>query len=108
MSRIRISQAGVFKVEGKTYCIPEHLSARQLSNYRTLLRPIPDIRGGTRLSTEQREASEAYFSRRAATGVIPGLDMDACASLSAREMRVIHRWIARHRDPSRDGQRVGS
>lgn len=100
MSPIRISQTGVFKVEGKTYRIPEHLSARELSSYRTLLRPVPDIRGGTRLSDERRAATEAYFSRRAAAGVIPGLDMDACASLSAREMRVIHRWIARHRDPA--------
>ena len=104
MSRIRISATGVFRVEGRTYRIPEKLSARELSNYRTLLRPIPDIRGGTKLSSEQRAATEDYFSRRAVAGIIPGFDMSASESLSAGEMRVIHRWIARHRDPAGDGR----
>lgn len=98
MSRIRISQDGDFQVKGRSYRIPEDLSARDLSNYRTLLRPIPDIRGGTKLTAEQRAATEAYLSRRAAAGIIPGFDMNASASLSPGELNVIHRWIARHRD----------
>lgn len=97
MSRIRISDDGEFEVGGKAYHIPEDLPARTLAVYRTLLRPIPDIRGGTQLTAERRAASEAYLSRRAAAGVIPGFDLGASASVPARDIRAIHRWIARHR-----------
>lgn len=97
MSRIRISEDGEFEVQGTAYRIPEDLPARTLAIYRTLLRPIPDIRGGTKLSAERRAASEAYLSRRAAAGVIPGFDLSASSSVSAGDIRAIHRWIARHR-----------
>ena len=97
MSRIRITQDGDFRVEGRSYHIPEHFPPRALSSYRSLLRPIPDIRGGTKLTAEQRAATEAYLLRRAAAGLIPGFHMNASESLSPRDMRVIHRWIAAHR-----------
>lgn len=98
MSRIRISPDGDFKVGGKSYRIPDQFTPRAISNYLELLRPIPDIRGGTKLSVERRAATEAYLSRRAATGMIPGFRMSEAESLSMREMRVIHRWIARNRE----------
>lgn len=97
MSRIRISEDGEFEVGGRAYHIPEDLPPRTLAVYRTLLRPIPDIRGGTRLSPERRAASEAYLSRRAAAGIIPGFDLSVSASVPAGDIRAIHRWIARHR-----------
>ena len=97
MSNIRISEDGEFEVGGKAYQIPEDLPARTLSTYRTLLRPIPNIRGGTQLSDERKAESETYLSRRAAAGVIPGFDLDASESVPARDLRAIHRWIARHR-----------
>jgi hypothetical protein len=97
MGRVRISQDGDFRVEGRSYRIPEHIPPRALSNYVTLLRPIPDIRGGTRLTVEQRATTEAYLFRRAAAGVIPGFDMSASEVLSPGDMRTIHRWIATHR-----------
>jgi len=97
MGRVRISPNGDFRVAGKSYHIPEHMPSRALANYRTLLRPIPDIRGGTRLTAEQRAATEAYLFRRAAAGLIPGFDMGASETLSASDMRTIHRWIAAHR-----------
>ena len=104
MSNIRISEDGEFEVGGKAYHIPEDLPARTLSTYRTLLRPIPNIRGGTQLSAERKAESEAYLSRRAAAGVIPGFDLSASESLPARDLRAIHRWIARNRlDPSSVG-----
>ena len=98
MSRIRISPDGDFKVGGKSYRIPDQFTPRAISNYLELLRPIPDIRGGTKLTVERRAATEAYLSRRAATGMIPGFRMSEAESLSMREMRVIHRWIARNRE----------
>lgn len=98
MSRIRISPDGDFKVGEKSYRIPDQFTPRAISSYLELLRPIPDIRGGTKLSVERRAATEAYLSRRAATGMIPGLRMSEAESLSMREMRVIHRWIALNRD----------
>lgn len=98
MSRIRINPDGGFKVGDRTYQIPDQFTARAISSYLELLRPIPDIRGGTKLSEERRAATEAYLSRRAATGMIPGFRMSEAEALSMREMRVIHKWIARHRD----------
>lgn len=97
MGRVRISPNGDFRVEGKSYHIPEHMPPRALTNYLTLLRPIPDIRGGTRLTAQQRASTEAYLFRRAAAGLIPGFDMAASEALSAADMRTIHRWIAAHR-----------
>lgn len=97
MSRIRISRDGDFQVEGKSYHIPEHFTQRALSSYLTLLRPIPDIRGGTKLTEEQRRATETYLARRAAAGVIPGFHMSASESLSPGDLKTIHRWIAGNR-----------
>lgn len=97
MSRIRISRDGEFQVEGRSYRIPEEFAPRALSNYLTLLRPIPDIRGGTKLTDEQRAATEVYLSRRAAAGVIPGFLMSESESLSLGDLKKIHRWIAGNR-----------
>lgn len=97
MGRLRISPNGEFRVEGKSYHIPEHMPTRALANYMTLVRPIPDIRGGTQLTAEQRATTEAYLFRRAAAGLIPGFHMDASEGLSAADMRTIHRWITAHR-----------
>lgn len=97
MGRVRISPDGDFQVEGKSYHIPEHIPPRALANYRMLLRPIPDIRGGTNLSVDQRATTEAYLFRRAAAGVIPGFHMEASEVLSPADMRIIHRWITDHR-----------
>ncbi len=97
MGRLRISPNGDFRVAGKSYRIPEHVPSRVLTNYMTLVRPIPDIRGGTSLTAEQRATTEAYLFRRAAAGLIPGFHMDASAGLSAADMRTIHRWITAHR-----------
>lgn len=97
MGRVRISPNGDFQVEGKSYHIPEHMPPRALANYLTLVRPIPDIRGGTRLTAQQRASTEAYLFRRAAAGLIPGFHMDASEALSPADMRTIHRWISSHR-----------
>ncbi|HSM07395.1 MAG TPA: hypothetical protein VLA33_00070 [Gemmatimonadota bacterium] len=97
MGRLRISPNGDFRVAGKSYRIPEHVPPRVLTNYMTLVRPIPDIRGGTSLSAEQRATTEAYLFRRAVAGLIPGFHMDASEGLSAADMRTIHRWITAHR-----------
>ncbi len=97
MGRLRISPNGDFRVAGKSYRIPENMPPRAVANYLTLVRPIPDIRGGTSLTAEQRATTEAYLFRRGVAGLIPGLHMDASESLSAADMRTIHRWITAHR-----------
>ncbi|MFW6089609.1 MAG: hypothetical protein ACODAB_07640 [Gemmatimonadota bacterium] len=97
MGRVRISREGDFQIEGKSYHIPERIPPRALANYRMLVRPIPDIRGGTMLTVDQRATTEAYLFRRAAAGLIPGFHMDASEGLSAADMRTIHRWITAHR-----------
>jgi len=103
MGRLRISPSGDFRVAGKSYRIPEHMPPRAVANYMSLVRPIPDIRGGTRLTAEQRATTEAYLFRRAAAGLIPGFHMDASEGLSAADMRTIHRWITVHRPARRTG-----
>lgn len=97
MSSIQISDDGGFQVEGKSFQIPEDFLPGAVSNYLTLLRPIPDIRGGATLTTERRASTEAYLSRRAAAGVIPGFRLSVSESLSPEDLQAIHRWIAGHR-----------
>lgn len=94
--RIRISREGVFEIDGCGYQIPEHFSTRQASSYQTLLRPVPDIPGGTKLNAEQRVATETYLLRRAAACVIPEFRMSVSELLSLRQLETIHRWIAEH------------
>jgi hypothetical protein len=102
-----ISGDGSFDVDGKTYTIPADFSPREVFSYRRLLEPIPDIPGGTELSSEQRDAQKAYLFRRAAACVIPGLEPDALESLSLGMLTTIHRWIAMHRpDLTVDVQRM--
>lgn len=95
--RMSISRDGGFQVDGRTYRIPERFTPRVVSSYRTLLRPVPDIPGGTKLTVEQRAVTEAYLHRRAAACVIPGFRMSVSASLSPVQVEKIHRWIAGHR-----------
>lgn len=96
-TKISISLSGDFSIDGRTYRIPEHFSPRQVSSYQTLLRPVPDIHGGTKLTVEQRVVTETYLLRRAATCVIPGFLMSECELLSLRQLETIHGWIAGHR-----------
>ena len=95
--RMSISRDGGFEINGQAYRIPEHFAPPVVSSYRTLLRPVPDIPGGTRLTLEQRAVTQAYLHRRAAACVIPGFRMSISALLSPAEVEKIHRWIADHR-----------
>lgn len=95
--RISISLSGDFRVSGCAYQIPEQFSRRQVTGYRTLLRPVPDIPGGTKLTEEQRVATETYLLRRAAACVIPQFRMSVSELLSLRQLKTIHGWIAGHR-----------
>ena len=94
---ISISLSGDFSINGCSYQIPEQFSRRQVTGYRTLLRPVPDIPGGTKLTTDQRVATETYLLRRAAACVIPQFRMSVSELLSLRELKTIHGWIAGHR-----------
>jgi hypothetical protein len=94
---ILIGRDGTFEVGGKAYRIPAHFSTREVFSYRRLLEPIPDIPGGTTLSIEQRSRARAYFFRRAAACVIPGLEPSALESLSLGTLTTLHRWITTHR-----------
>lgn len=94
---LEMESDGAFELEGRTYHIPEHFSAREIYSYRRLLEPIPDIPGGTSLSEEQRSQQRAFFLRRAAACVIPGLQATALESLSLQHLQRLHRWIADHR-----------
>ena len=94
---ISISLAGDFKVGGCTYQVPEHFSIGQVSSYQTLLRPVPDIPGGTKLTAEQRVVTDTYLLRRAAACVIPEFRMSRSELLSLRQLKIIHGWIAGHR-----------
>lgn len=94
---IAIHPDGVFEVEGHPYRIPSEFSAREIYSYRRLMEPIPDIPGGTSLSVEQRARQRAYFLRRAAACVIPGLQVQSLESVSLRQLQRIHTWIAENR-----------
>jgi len=88
---------GVLEVEGREYRIPDDFSPREVFSYRRLLEPIPDVPGGTCLTAEQRDAQQAYFFRRAAACVIPGLEASALEAIPLTALRSIHRWLAMHR-----------
>lgn len=88
---------GVLEVEGREYRIPDDFSPREVFSYRRLLEPIPDVPGGTSLTIEQREAQQAYFFRRAAACVIPGLEPSALEAIPLAALRTIHRWLATNR-----------
>lgn len=94
---IAIGGDGVFEVDGHPYCIPVEFSSREIYSYRRLLEPIPDVKGGTCLSVEQRAEQRAYFLRRAAACVIPGLQVKSLESLPLGQLQRIHQWIAEHR-----------
>lgn len=94
---IAIGSDGVFEVDGNPYRIPVEFSAREIYSYRRLMEPIPDIPGGTSLTVEQRARQRAYFLRRAAACVIPGLQVTSLESLHLPQLQSIHRWIAEHR-----------
>ena len=94
---ILISGDGAFEVDGCTFRIPEQFSRRETLSYRTLIAPVPDIRGGTTLTAEQRAATEIFLLRRAAACVIPGFWMSVSESLSLDQLQCIGRWITGHR-----------
>ncbi|MEN8143702.1 MAG: hypothetical protein ABFS14_02015 [Gemmatimonadota bacterium] len=88
---------GSFQVEGHTYQIPEYFTPREVFAYRRLLEPIPDIPGGTSLSDDQRSHQRAYFFRRAAACVVPGLETRTLDSVPLPVLRTMHMWLADHR-----------
>ncbi len=88
---------GVLEVEGRAYRIPDDFSQREVFSYRRLLEPIPDVPGGTTLTIEQREAQQAYFFRRAAACVIPGLEASSLEAIPLTALRSIHMWLVTHR-----------
>lgn len=94
---VLIGRDGTLTVDGKDYRIPVTFTAREVFSYRRLLEPIPDTPGGTSLSVEQRSRQRAYFFRRAAACVIPGLEPSALESLPLGSLTSIHRWLADHR-----------
>ena len=94
---LSILHDGVLEVEGRAYRIPDDFSAREVFSYRRLLEPIPDVPGGTTLTVEQREAQQAYFFRRAAACVIPGLETSALETIPLAALRSIHLWLSAHR-----------
>ncbi len=94
---LQIARDGSFQLGERSYQIPDVFSPREVFSYRRLLEPIPDIPGGTSLSGEQRTRQRAYFFRRAAACVIPGLEPSALESLPYGTLQAIHRWIAAHR-----------
>jgi len=94
---LAISSGGAFELRGRPYRIPDEFSAREVYGYRRLLEPIPDVPGGTSLSDEQRTRQNAYFLRRAAACVVPGLQTTDLERVPVGKIRAIHRWISEHR-----------
>jgi hypothetical protein len=92
-----ISDDGAFEIDGRTYRIPEQFSTREVFSFRSLLAPVPNIRGGTTLTAEQRSATEVYLLRRATACVIPGFSLSVSESLSPAQLQSIGGWIAHHR-----------
>ncbi len=92
-----ISRDGAFEVEGHSYLIPAEFSAREAYSYRRLIEPIPDIPGGTSLNPEQRRHQRAYFLRRAAACIIPGLQARSLDGLKLGQLQNMHEWIVAHR-----------
>ena len=96
-SRLAISSDGALEVEGNAYLIPSEFSAREVYSYRRLMEPIPEIPGGASLDADQRRRQRAYFLRRAAACIIPGLQMQSLEGLHLRQLQKIHEWILAHR-----------
>ncbi len=94
---IAIGADGYFELEGQPYLIPDEFSAREVYSYRRLMEPIPDVPGGTSLSTAQRARQRAYFLRRAAACIIPGLQVKSLEGLPLGQLQRMHEWIAAHR-----------
>ena len=95
--RLAIHSDGTFEVGGHAYLIPSEFSAREVYSYRRLMEPIPDIPGGTSLSAKQRKAQRAYFLRRAAACIIPGLQVKSLEGLPLGQLQNMHEWIVAHR-----------
>jgi hypothetical protein len=96
-SPVAIEPDGGFELDGHPYRIPSEFSPREVYSYRRLMEPIPDVPGGTSLSTEQRVKQQAYFLRRAAACVIPGLQVKSLETIPLVQLRRMHAWIAEHR-----------
>lgn len=94
---IAIGPDGVFELDGHPYRIPAEFSPREIYSYRRLMEPIPDVPGGTSLSAEQRARQRAYFLRRAAACIIPGLQVNSLEDLPLPQLQTMHRWLAEHR-----------
>lgn len=94
---IPIGTDGVFELDGHPYRIPAEFSDREIYSYHRLMEPIPDIPGGTRLTVEQRSRQRAYFLRRAAACVIPGLQVKSLEAVPLQQLQRIHAWIGEHR-----------
>lgn len=94
---IAIGTDGAFELDGHPYWIPTQFSAREIYSYHRLMEPVPDVPGGTCLSVEQRARQRAYFLRRAAACVIPGLQVKSLDSVPLTQLLRIHEWIAEHR-----------
>jgi len=95
--RLAIAHDGAFEIEGHPYLIPDEFSAREVYSYKRLMEPIPDIPGGTSLSAEQRASQRAYFLRRAAACIIPGLQVQSLEALPLGQLQTMHQWIVSHR-----------
>ena len=96
-SALSISTDGEFELDGNAYYIPHEFSAREVYSYYRLLEPIPDVPGGACLNSEQRAQQHAYFLRRAAACIIPGLQVKSLEGLPLQQLRGMHAWIAAHR-----------
>lgn len=94
---IAIAGDGSFELEGQPYFIPTEFSAREVYSYHRLMEPIPDVPGGTSLNSEQRAQQRAYFLRRAAACIIPGLQVKSLEGLPLGQLQTMHQWIAAHR-----------
>ena len=94
---IAIGADGVFELDGHPYRIPREFSAREIYSYRRLMEPIPDVPGGTSLTDEQRARQRAYFLRRAAACVIPGLQARSLEELPLPQLQTMHAWLAENR-----------
>jgi hypothetical protein len=95
--RVAIALDGSFEIEGNPYTIPREFSAREVYSYKRLMEPIPDIPGGTSLNAEQRAQQRAYFLRRAAACIIPGLQVKSLEGLPLGQLQTMHQWIVAHR-----------
>lgn len=94
---LAIASDGTFEIEGHSYLIPREFSAREVYSYWRLIEPIPDIPGGTTLNSEQRAQQRAYFLRRAAACIIPGLQVKSLEGLPLGQLQTMHEWIVAHR-----------